>query len=507
MSDTVLEMLRTKHEEIEQYEKALAKAITYKDNNPKEKVNAEIIMKKCIEEIQSLSKSAITLYEDKNGLYREEGQVMLGHKRYHENSKKKFDIWSNFYDQLKEIKQINKTSNTDMVAQNGEKIFNMLLEEVNNKLIFTVEESKGRCLDLHNVYDLFINIKNIKKCDYLEYIDLFSNFSSIDISIKITDEYNFYLEALLKYLKDFFIKINPLVDYNEILDAIDSKFDIDWNNRTIKGWEWIPKSKENSDEEKKETSTNDEKEKESQAITNENTQPNKIFYCEVCNRVFAKEVVFNQHIQSPKHKKKEKSFQGTVGEYEILHNLAYLEYQISTYASILSETVTNTKNHIRRKQAMSIEELDIDLNNDIGKIDMDELDEDKKPIYNPKNIPIGWDGKPIPYWLYKIHGLGKEYKCEICGGASYWGRRAFEHHFQEWRHTYGMKCLRLPNTLQFKEITSIEDALKLHKKILDDQKNEEFRPDIDEEFEDQDGNVVNKNLFCDLIRQGIIKQQ
>ena len=42
---------------------------------------------------------------------------------------------------------------------------------------------------------------------------------------------------------------------------------------------------------------------------------------------------------------------------------------------------------------------------------------------------MGWDGKPIPLWLYKLHGLGIEFKCEICGGASYWGRRAFERHF------------------------------------------------------------------------------
>ena len=67
--------------------------------------------------------------------------------------------------------------------------------------------------------------------------------------------------------------------------------------------------------------------------------------------------------------------------------------------------------------------------------------------------------RPIPYWLYKLHGLGIEYKCEICGNYSYWGRRAFERHFQEWRHAYGMKCLRIPNTIHFKEITSINDAL------------------------------------------------
>jgi len=55
--------------------------------------------------------------------------------------------------------------------------------------------------------------------------------------------------------------------------------------------------------------------------------------------------------------------------------------------------------------------------------------EDDQLKYNPKNLPMGWDGKPIPYWLYKLHGLNKEFKCEICGGASYWGRRAFEKHF------------------------------------------------------------------------------
>jgi len=35
-------------------------------------------------------------------------------------------------------------------------------------------------------------------------------------------------------------------------------------------------------------------------------------------------------------------------------------------------------------------------------------DDDDAPVYNPLNIPLGWDGKPIPYWLYKLHGLGIE---------------------------------------------------------------------------------------------------
>ena len=45
-----------------------------------------------------------------------------------------------------------------------------------------------------------------------------------------------------------------------------------------------------------------------------------------------------------------------------------------------------------------------------------------------------------------------------------------------------MKCLRLPNTLQFKNITKIEDALKLHHKLIEDKNKTEFNPDIEEQY-------------------------
>lgn len=125
-------------------------------------------------------------------------------------------------------------------------------------------------------------------------------------------------------------------------------------------------------------------------------------------------------------------------------------------------------------------------------------------MHNPKNLPIGWDGKPIPYWLFKLHGLGVEYKCEICGGASYWGQKAFEKHFQQWRHAYGMKCLKIPNTVHFKNVTSIEEALRLNKKIFEQNHKKTFQPDYEEEFEDQDGNVLPRKIYIDLKRQGII---
>ena len=85
-------------------------------------------------------------------------------------------------------------------------------------------------------------------------------------------------------------------------------------------------------------------------------------------------------------------------------------------------------------------------------------------------------GKPIPYWLYKLHGLNLEFKCEICGNYSYWGPRAFERHFQEWRHAYGMKCLGIPNTKPFHGITLIEDAYTLWAKLKAESGNGDFNP-------------------------------
>ncbi|KAL9191514.1 hypothetical protein ACHAXT_001220 [Thalassiosira profunda] len=134
----------------------------------------------------------------------------------------------------------------------------------------------------------------------------------------------------------------------------------------------------------------------------------------------------------------------------------------------------------------------------------DEDDEDDTPIYNPKNVPLGWDGKPIPYWLFKLHGLNHFYPCEICGNESYRGRRNFEKHFTESRHAYGMRCLAIPNTKHFHGVTKIADAQELWgnlKKVLEGNR---FDVAEEEEYEDSHGNVLNRAQYEDLARQGLL---
>lgn len=139
--------------------------------------------------------------------------------------------------------------------------------------------------------------------------------------------------------------------------------------------------------------------------------------------------------------------------------LAWQEVLISSYIDVLSSYREDTKANVERKQALTDRERALEQEQDeleIVENDSDDDDEDK--IYNPLKLPLGWDGKPIPYWLYKLHGLGVEYPCEICGDFVYMGRKAFDKHFQEWRHAHGMRALGIPNTRHFHEITQIDDA-------------------------------------------------
>eukprot|EP00770_Monocercomonoides_exilis_P011809 MONOS_16833.1-p1 / transcript=MONOS_16833.1 / gene=MONOS_16833 / organism=Monocercomonoides_exilis_PA203 / gene_product=splicing factor 3A subunit 3 / transcript_product=splicing factor 3A subunit 3 / location=Mono_scaffold00607:13377-14765(-) / protein_length=463 / sequence_SO=supercontig / SO=protein_coding / is_pseudo=false len=135
----------------------------------------------------------------------------------------------------------------------------------------------------------------------------------------------------------------------------------------------------------------------------------------------------------------------------------------------------------------------------------EDFDDDEGSVpYNPKGVPLGWDGKPIPLWLYKLNGLNQEFKCEICGNAVYKGPKNFEKHFQEWRHAHGMRSLKIPNTLHFHGITKISEAVALYEKMKKEVMNWSFVGSEEEEFEDAYGNVHKKKVYDDLKRQGLL---
>ena len=100
-----------------------------------------------------------------------------------------------------------------------------------------------------------------------------------------------------------------------------------------------------------------------------------------------------------------------------LKDIAKQEAYIYRFAELLADVRNSTVENVERKQARTDAEREESDDEDVVE-EVEEEPEDDIP-YNPKNLPLGWDGKPIPYWLYKLHGLNISYNCEICGNFTY----------------------------------------------------------------------------------------
>jgi splicing factor 3A subunit 3 len=69
-----------------------------------------------------------------------------------------------------------------------------------------------------------------------------------------------------------------------------------------------------------------------------------------------------------------------------------------------------------------------------------------------------------------------------------------------------MKCLGIPNSRAFHGITKVEDARALWKKMNADKAEASGAADAGggEQFEDRDGNVMSKQAYETLARQGLL---
>ena len=355
-------------------------------------------------------------------------------------------------------------------------------------------------MDLHLYHESYVNLKGIpKRLNYIEYLDEFELVESLPIEVKRQQAYSDYLYSLVTYLENFLQRSKPLEDYSEIQYETLKKFDEQWQSDSVPGWENLNKSDDN-----------------------------KGIWDPVMQKYYTNENVYNNVKKSKKYQNALKRLEnGNDNKPETLNNnnndvnslrkskdknIASQEALLRLYATILASIRADTKAEIERKSALTAREREQELealeNEDLyepieNTIEEEVKDEEGK-IYNPLKLPLGWDGKPIPFWLYKLHGLGVEYECEICSGKVYNGRKNFEKHFQEGTHTYGMKALGLPNTKHFHEITKISDALALAEKLkLQGRQQNQAQASV-EEVEDEQGNVYDMKTYTQLKKQGLL---
>ena len=503
-----LEDERYIHEDLERLEQAVADRIGDEPKHIRDRLNRDHEIAQLLDQIRSQSTSLLKLYRDEDGaltseiqdtgsgdpfeaFYREVTAIRDHHARYPNEQAENTELRY----------RAKRTADGDVIPY--------LVDS-----LFSGEEAFGRFFDLHACHDAYLNLPNVKRLNYLQYLEVFDNFAAgaggIRRDEKLTDQYFRYLGQLAEYLESFMRRTRPLENVDKVIAGFDEEFDKAWEAGEVEGW--APETNGAANGDGHAPSTAD------------------AVYCEDCEKEFKNENVYKNHLTGRKHIKaaerraerrkeaeaeeaKEGGSGGVSSRRMKERAVAEREFRIKKLAGAMSTERGDTKSNVERKQGMTERERQQELDNlmslagpeqEAAADEDGEEDEGDDKIYNPLKLPLAWDGKPIPFWLYRLHGLGVEFPCEICGNFVYMGRRAYDKHFNEARHVYGLRCLGITNTTLFRDISHIDEAMKLWEKI----QREERRNKVDEgsvvQMEDAEGNVMPEKVYYDLQKQGLL---
>ncbi|KAI3751148.1 hypothetical protein L2E82_22194 [Cichorium intybus] len=488
MSSTLLELTRAAHEETEKLERLIVKDLQNEPASNKDRLSQSHRVRHMIDQITSTTHKLIEIYEDKDNARKDEIAALGG-----QTASGTTNVFSAFYDRLKEIREYHRRHPSARVIDTTDEYEELLQEEP--QLEFSGEEAYGRYLDMHELYNDYINSKFGKQIDYSSYLEVFSQPHTIPRKLKMTRQYREYLGKMVEYLVYFFERTEPLQDLDRLFSKVSSEFEEQWANGKVDGWK--DEGQENGHASDEHTSIDldyystveelvelgPEKLKEALGALGLKTggtvqqRAERLFL----TKNTPLEKLDKKHFAKGARNPQQNGKVPASNQEDDSKNIALMEAKIEKLCELLSETIMRTKENVEKKQALTYEEMEAEREDE--EVPDIESDDEDQQIYNPLKLPMGWDGKPIPYWLYKLHGLGQEFKCEICGNYSYWGRRAYERHFKEFRHQYGMRRLGIPNTKNFNEITSIEEAQILWERIKEKQGVNKWRPELEEEID------------------------
>ncbi|KAJ5980940.1 splicing factor 3a subunit 3 [Penicillium waksmanii] len=495
----LLEDQRFIHEDLERLEQAVAERVAEEPRTARDCLTRDHVVSTFIDQIERQSRALLEIYTDADGQREREVQSISTGDQFEE-----------FYKQLDGIKNFHKKYPGGGV-EDLEQAYrsDRTLMEIDN--MFTGEERFGQFLDLTSMHEDYLNLPGVKRLSYIQYLDVFEQLVQPYLSLKrkdkLSDKYFRYVAELSSYLEGFLKRVRPLQDLDKLFATFDEEFDKQWSAKEVPGWT----------EEATENGTSGPKTE----GTGEGT------WCPACEKEFKNENVYRNHLTGKKHIKaaEAKKAAGDSGEssapvksgvsaFSLKERaIAEREHRVRCLTKELQSERQATRINVERRQGMTERERQMERETLLAEPenygdgnggDQSDDDEDDQ-IYNPLKLPLGWDGKPIPFWLYKLHGLGVEYPCEICGNYVYKGRRDFDKHFSGSLHIHGLNCLGITsNTNLFREITSIAEAMALWEKLEGERKKDRDSRDNVVQMEDAEGNVMPERIYLDLQKQGIL---
>lgn len=428
------------------------------------------------------------------------------------------ETFTKFYEEIKDMKERSERSDRMRGEEEHEAQWMKGPEGRNASLqaclaAFTTAESLGRYLDLSSIHMQFNSLPGISseekhQVDYVSFLLSLYLDHSLPVPAHPTrksPEYLSLLREINAYLSSFISRSKPLFDLDSLLTQARTQFDSQWQSET-----YTPSSSKSTN------NVNSHSAMEVDVVVDRDwllpwqlshlssgaSEVPSDLYCVSCNMTMAKDTVWRSHISSKKHLKALEKYRDHVSQ------VSWEEEKLRQMLDTLNEVIEATKDAVEKKQARRPDEAAyVGQHGEEGDSDVDSEDSDdednwkKRRRMTKKNYPIGPDGNPIPFWLYRLQGLSHEFRCQICGNQPYFGRRAFERHFADSRHSYGLKCLGIENSRDFYEITDINKAIALHKHLTQSKNTGKWNPETMEEFEDEDGTVLDKATHDLLARQ------
>ena len=331
-------------------------------------------------------------------------------------------------------------------------------------------------------------------------------------------------------------------------EMINEEFDLLWKKNDIKGWNQQEQEKTQSSPQPQHQQNGNAASHDTSSLSNSSygalssVNDDQSVYCIPCQKRFAKASSYQTHLPGKKHIKALAEYNARVTPEKV----ARAEFTLQQWANVLEPQIANTIKYAQtrllqtydeaeKERAMETRRIQDALRRHTGDIsnindernnhhnnnnntpNTNDNNTDDDTYDNPLQLPLSWDGKPIPHWLYILHGLQQTFKCEVCGNIEYRGPQAYQRHFTEFRHLYGLKCLGIDTTSNtliqmkpFMYVNHIKDVLALNEKLKmqmnfsgNNNMNINGNND-DEEMEDEQGNVYSKKVYEDLKRQGLI---
>ena len=152
-----------------------------------------------------------------------------------------------FYEQLAAIRAYHAKHSLPPHTEPYEKELLSEILESGEQVDFTGEEAEGRYLDMHELHELYLNLKGVEHVDYSTYLKAAANLQSIPKQTAVTGAYGRYLRALNDYWLGFIRRTQPLMPLDELLEKATTSFDERWSKGEVTRWQASSSGEDNGD--------------------------------------------------------------------------------------------------------------------------------------------------------------------------------------------------------------------------------------------------------------------